>query len=194
MLHVVVARQCRPRFGTKAGHNIEGPVWQAGILTDTAKGQRGQAGLFGGFQNTGIAHGQGSAHAAPDDLHRIVPGHDMPGDPMRLAQGIDGVAVQIGDGFTRDLVGRPAVKFHVAGKRHGICARLTERLAHVMRFDHGKCVHMLQNAATNIGQEAATFRGCHPTPVRGSGGMCCHNRCVNILGRAARNFRKRAAV
>ena len=63
------------------------PAGKPASLGDAGEGERGEAGFLRRFQHRGVARGQRGADAAADDLHRIVPGNDMAGDAMRLAQG-----------------------------------------------------------------------------------------------------------
>ena len=76
----------------EARHDVEGARRQVGLLGEAGEGERGQARLLGGLQHAGVAGGEGACDRAPDDLHRVVPGDDVAGDAVRLAQGVDGVA------------------------------------------------------------------------------------------------------
>ena len=72
-------------------HYVQRPARQACVIADSGECKRCQTGLLGRFQDAGIAHGKCCANRTPDDLHRIVPGNDMAGYAVRLAQGIDRV-------------------------------------------------------------------------------------------------------
>ncbi len=111
----------------EARHDVERAVRKARLAREIGERKRGQAGFLRRLQHAGVAHRQRRADRAPGDLHRIVPRHDMPGHAMRLAQGVDRVAVEIGDGFAHHLVGGAAVKLHVAGERQRVRASPASR-------------------------------------------------------------------
>ena len=105
------------RLLAEARHDIEGAVRKARLAGEIGERERSEAGLLRRLQDAGVAHRQRRADRAAGDLHRIVPRHDMAGHPMRLAQGVDGVAVEIGNGLAHQLVGRAGVELHVARHR-----------------------------------------------------------------------------
>ena len=55
----------------------------------------------------------------------------MPGHPVWLTQGIDGVAIEVGQCFTVHLVRSTTVVFKIARQCHGIRTRLSQRLADI---------------------------------------------------------------
>ncbi len=114
----------------------------------------------------------------------------MAGHAMRLAQGIDGIAVQIGDGVAHDLVGGTAIEFHIAGQSDRIGARLCQRLSDIARFEFCQCVGLRQHSLAYAGQDAATLCRSHPSPVSGAGGMGGSDSRVDIRRRAARDLRQ----
>ena len=69
--------------------------------------------------------------------------------PMRFAQGVDGVAIQIGDGFAHDFVCSAAVKFHVARQGNGICAGLGQGFADILCLEFRQLVDMVQDPLAN---------------------------------------------
>ena len=87
-----------------------------------------------GVAVTSVAHCKRGPHRAANNLHRVVPRHDMARDAVRFAEGIDRVAVEIGDGLTHHLIRGAPVKLHVTGERCRIGAGLGQRLAHVFCF------------------------------------------------------------
>ena len=161
MVDARMARQGRASFFTKTGHNIERPIRQTRLLHDPSKSQRRQASLFGGLQDTGIARGQRRPDGASNDLHGIIPWHDMAGHPVRLAQGIDGVAFLIGDRLPMQLIRSAPVKFQITGQGNRIIARLAQRLAHIERLHPGKRLNLLQNKSRGPQQ--------HPAPLQRGG-------------------------
>ena len=58
----------------------------------------------------------------------------MARNPMRLAQGIDGVSLHIWDGLTMNLVGCSTVKFQIARQGDSIVARLRQGFTNVLRL------------------------------------------------------------
>ena len=91
---------------------------------------------------------------APDNLHRIVPRHDMAGDAMGFTQGVDRIAIQIGNRLPMHLVGCATVKLHVAGQRHGIIAGLGQRFADIHGFKFCKQIDIFQHQLADTGQDA----------------------------------------
>ncbi|MNI75553.1 hypothetical protein D3C73_1317160 [compost metagenome] len=55
----------------------------------------------------------------------------MPRHPVRLAQGVDGVAVLEGNGLAVQLVGCACIEFEIAGEGDHVVAGLLQRLADV---------------------------------------------------------------
>ena len=180
-----------PRFAPQTRHDIERAVGQSGFDRDTREGQCGQACFLGGFQDAGVAHRQRRADGAPDNLHRVIPRHDMAGDTMRLPQGINGIAVQIRDRFAMHLVGGPAVEFQIAGQRHGIGPRLFQRLADVHRFQHGQIVGAVQHHLSHARQNPPPFQRRHPAPIARQRLMGGGDGGVDITRLAARDLRQR---
>ncbi len=194
MAHAGMGGERRARLFAEARHDIEGAVRKAGLAGEIGKRERSEAGLLGRLQHAGVAHRQRRADRAAGDLHRIVPRHDMAGHPMRLAQGIDGVAVEIGNGLAHQLVGRAGVKFHVARHRQGVRAALPQRLADVERLDFGELLDPARDAfAEPHHQPPALGRG-EPPPVAGKRPLGRRDRGVDVRspsrGRSNRSRRR----
>src|SRR6187551_2520792 len=85
-------RERRAGLLAEPGHDVEGARRQAGLERDPGEGEHRQARFLGGLEDAGVAHRKRRADAAADDLHRVVPRHDVAGDPVRLAQRQRGVA------------------------------------------------------------------------------------------------------
>jgi GNAT superfamily N-acetyltransferase len=147
-------------------HDVQRAGREAGLLGDAREGQRGEAGLLGRLEHAGIAHRQRRADAAAEDLHRVVPGHDVAGHAVRLAPGERGVAVQVGDRLAMHLVGRAAVELEVARQRDGIGAALLERLADIRassRASSSTCSSTLRPIAASRPRSAAVRRPHSPS-------------------------------
>ncbi len=125
------AASAAPASSPRPGTTLSAPGGRPASTARRGEGERGQARLLGRLQHAGVAGGERGDDRAADDLHRVVPGDDVPGDAVRLAQGVDGVAGEIRDGLARQLVGGAAVELEVARQRPGVGAGLAERLADV---------------------------------------------------------------
>ena len=130
----------RARLLAEAGNDVERAGRKTRFPRQIGERERGEAGFLRRLQDAGVAHRQRRADGAPGDLHRIVPRHDMPGHAMGLAQGVDRIAAEIGDGLAHDLVGGAGVKLHVARERQRVGAALLQGLADVERLDAGELV------------------------------------------------------
>ena len=160
-------------------------------MSDAGKGQCRQTGFLGWLEHSGVAHREGGADRPSDDLHRVVPWHDVTGDAMGFAQGVDGVAVEIGNGLAMHLVGRTAIELHVAGERDGVVTRLSQRLADIGGLKFGQYVDLVEHPLADTGENAATLDRGHASPhalkrgMRGIGGR------VDVAGAAAGDFTHR---
>ncbi len=180
---------------------LSAPGGRPGFLGDPGERQHRQASLLGRLQDAGIAHRQGGADAAADDLHRVVPGHDVAGHAVRLAQGERGVAGGERQGFAVHLVGGAAVELAVAGQGDGVGARLLERLADVVRLQAGEPLDLLEHLAADRREDAAALERAETPPRRRagaaaaiSGGARRGDRRVDVGGAAAPDPGELAAV
>ena len=135
------------RFLAQARHDVERPGRQAGASAMRAKASAREAGLLGRLEHAGVAHRQRRADAAADDLHRVVPRHDVRRHAVRLAQRERGVAVGEGNGLAVHLVGGAAVELEVARQRHRVGAALLQGLADIQRLEPRQFVGLLQHSA-----------------------------------------------
>ena len=147
------------RVFAQACDEIERAVRQSRLLGDAREGEGREAGFLRRLQHRGIARRQRANHGAADDLHRIIPRHDMAGDAMRFAQGVDGVVREIGNGLAMQLVRRTGIEFQIARQRHGIGARLLQRLADIARFHVRERIHLFGNERTHLCEDAAALGG-----------------------------------
>ena len=177
----------RARLLAEARNDIERAGGKAGLARQIGERERGQAGLLGRLQHAGVAHRQRRADGAPADLHRVVPRHDMAGHAVRLAQRVDGVAVEIGDRLAHHLVGRPGVEFHVARHRDRVGAGLLERLADVERLDPRQVVDAGEDQIGKPRQQAAALGGGEPPHGPGERALRRFDRGVDVGAAAARD-------
>ncbi len=159
-----MAGQRRAGLGARARHDVERARRQARAAGEGGEGERGQAGLLGGLEDAGVAHGERAADRAADDLHRVVPGHDVARHPVGFAQGVDGVAVLERDRRAVHLVGRAAVEFQVPREGHRVGARLFQRLADVERLEPGEVVGVIEDQLPEPRQHPPALRRRRPVP------------------------------
>ena len=134
------AASARAGLLAEAGDDVERAGGKTSLPREVRERERGEAGFLRGLQDAGVAHRERRADGAAGDLHRIVPRHDMPGHAVRLAQGVDRIAVEIGDRLAHHLVGRAGVELHVARHRQRVGAALLHGLADVERLDQRELV------------------------------------------------------
>ena len=118
----------------------------------------------------------------------------MPGHPVRLAQRVDGVAGQVGDGLAGQLVRGAAVELEVARQRPGVGAGLGQRLADVAGLEPRQLLGALLDQPADPRQQAAALGGGRPAPVAGERGAGGSDRRVDLAGAAAGDPADLAAV
>ena len=128
----------RPRPVTTLSAPSGKPTSRASAATRRIVSEASSAGLT----THGVAGGERRADGASEDLHRVVPGHDMPGHPVRHALDADEMRVEIGDHVAVQLVGGAAVEFEIAGERDGVGAGLAQGLAVVAALQDGELVRL----------------------------------------------------
>ena len=176
------------RLFAKAGRDVQRPGRQARLFRDGGEGEGGEAGLFGGFQHAGVAHGERSADRPANDLHRVVPGHNMACHAVGFAQGVDGVAVEIGDRFPHHLVRRAAIELQISRQCDGVRLRLFQRLADISGFDPRQRVGAIQHDAAHLHQHPPAFSGGRPAPFVRQRGFCGGDGGVYVSGGSARDL------
>src|SRR5271170_1956501 len=77
----------------------------------------------------------------------------MPGHAMGLAQGVDRVAAEIGEGLAHDLVGCAGVELHIAGERQRVSAPLLQGLADVESLDAGEVIDPRADKISKLRQQ-----------------------------------------
>ncbi len=187
MVDARMRRERRSGLFAEPRHHVQRAPGQPGLGGEIGEGEGGKAGLFRRFQHAGIAHGKRRAHRAADDLHRVVPRDDVAGHPVRLAQGVDGIAALVGDRLAHHLVGGPGVELHVARQGDGVVAGLGQRFADIMGLDHREVVDALGHELADPGKDAATFERRHLAPSACQRALCCGHGSVDIGGGAPGN-------
>ena len=190
MIDTRMRRQRGARNATKSWHNVQRALREPGLPREFSKGQGSQAGFFRGLQNGGIACRERGADGTPYDLHRVVPGHNMPCHAMRLPQGVDRVAIKIRDRLTRQLVSCAAVEFHIPGQSDGVGTRLGQGLSDVQRLQPGELIDVIQDKLAQSRQNPSAFcRGGFTPRTRECvrGGRLGH---INVVGRSGGDQRQ----
>ena len=115
----------------QAGDDVQRTGRKADLGGQRRDPQQGQASVFRRLDDAGIARRQGRTHRSPEDLHRIVPGNDVGGDAVWLADRQNRVALLVGNRLAVQFVGRAAIELEIARQCQHIRTRLLERLAGV---------------------------------------------------------------
>ncbi len=156
--------QRRARFMTVATDHVDRALRKTHLGRQFRQAQQRQAGVLGGLDHTGVARRQGGTDAAAEDLHRVVPGNDVPGDAMGLAHREHGIAGLIGQGLAMQLVGGPGVVLEIARQGRGIGAGHLQRLAGVPGLDLRQLFVVLQHRLAQARQQAPALQGRQAAP------------------------------
>ncbi len=178
----------------EARHDVERAIRKADLAGERGDAQDRQRGVLGRFHHGGVAGGERRADRAAEDLHRVVPGHDMPGHPVRDPLDADEVGVEIGDHVAVQLVGGTAVEFEVTGKRDGIGPRLAQRLAVVAALQDGEFIGMGFDRGCELHEQAPALRRRQLAPGAAEGGTGGLHGLVDVLGRAGGDPGQQRAV
>ena len=111
----------------------------------------------------------------------------MGGDAMRLAQRIDRVIVEIGNGLAHQLVSRAGIEFQIARQHHGVGARLLQGFAHIAGFHLGQGVDARLHDLAHARQDAAPFGGVEGAPCAVERILRGLDRLIDIVGGAGRH-------
>jgi hypothetical protein len=174
-----------PACAAQAGDDVQHAVRQAGFGAEFGDPQQRQARVLGRLDDAGIARGDRRAHRSTEDLHRVVPRHDVAGHAVRLADGQHGVTVLVGDGLAVQLVGGAGIELEVACEGGGVAAGLAHRLAGVQTFQQGQFFRMLGDDARPLVEDAAAGDRRRRAPRLFIGRTGRGDRAVDIRRRAA---------
>ncbi|OIQ71880.1 hypothetical protein GALL_464990 [mine drainage metagenome] len=83
----------------------------------------------------------------------------MAGDAMRFAQGVDGVASQIGDRLAHQLIGGTGVKLHIARKGECVGLGLFQWFADIQRLNQRQIIGAGGDQLADAGKDATTLGG-----------------------------------
>jgi hypothetical protein len=120
----------QPRAGSEFGH-----------------AQHRQARVLRRLDHARIARRKRATRRTSEDLQRIVPRNDVPGDAVRFPPSQYGEPLGIGKGLAVQLVARAAIEFEIACARDDVRARLRERLAAIARLGQRQFLRVIENRA-----------------------------------------------
>ena len=172
------------RRAAETGHHVERTVREADLAGKRRDAQDRERGILRRLDHRGVAGGERRTDGASEDLHRIVPGHDMPGHAVRHALDADEMGVEIGDHVAVQLVGGAAVEFEIAGERDGVGAGLAQGLAVVAALQDGELVRMGLDDGRKLHEQASALRGGQPAPGAVEGGAGGLDGLVDVLSRS----------
>jgi hypothetical protein len=191
-------RQRGARFGAVARDDVERAFREPDLRGEFGDAQQRQAGVLGGLHHARVARGERRSDAAAEDLHRVVPRNDVPGDAVRFTHRQHRHSRLVRNGFSVQLVGGARVVLEVAGDRGGVGASLLQRLAGRARFELREFLVLRRHRRGELHQQATALRGRHPAPR--SVERLAHrsarrgDRRIDVGGRAAGDPRERTAV
>ena len=178
-----------------AGDYVQHPARQPGLHRELGHAEDRQAGVFRGFHDDRVAHGQGGADDPAHDLRRIVPGQDRSDDAERFAQGRCREARGRGQRVAADLVGRAAVELQVACQGRHVRPGLAQGLAGIASLEQRELLGVTQDQRAQLGEDPAAV-GRHHVAPRALVESLARDRhgIVNVLGHPARDGREDASV
>ena len=154
------AASAAPASSPRPGTTLSAPGGRPASAARPAKASAVRLASSAGFSTQALPAASAATDRAADDLHRVVPRDDVAGDAVRLAEGVDGVAGEIGDGLAHQLVGGAAVELDVARERPGVGAGLAERLADVAGLELGRGPrHASSTSRPSAGEQPAALGG-----------------------------------
>ena len=157
-------RQRGAGFLAGAGDEVERAGREADIERELANPDERKACVLGGLDDAGVARRERASDRTPENLHRVVPRHDMRGDAERLAQSNHGHAREVGDRLAMELVGRAAVELEIARGGGDVCPRLLHRLAAIARFEVCQFLAVVENGLRELHQQASALESGKPAP------------------------------
>jgi hypothetical protein len=176
-----------PCLRTQARDHVDRARGKARLPCEIGEGEGRQTRLLRRFQDAGVAHGEGCAEGASDDLHRVVPRHDMARHPDGFAQGVDGEALLERDRLAHHLVGGSGIELAVAGQCDDVGVGLCERLADIGGLHLGQCIGMFSDKRAEPGQKAAPVGGGERAPVAVEGCLRGSDGRIDVLRATARD-------
>ena len=186
--------ECLAGFRSEPGHDVQRTGRKPDRGGERGDTQQRQAGVLGGLDDAGVARCERGPDRAPEDLHRIVPGHDVPGHAMRLADRQDRVAVLVGNRGAVQLVGGAGIELEVARQRDRVGPCLLQRLAGVLGLELRQLLDMGLDRIGPAPQQAAAIDGGHPAPEAGMGRARGRDGLIDVVGAAAGDLREHGAA
>jgi hypothetical protein len=178
-----VRGQRRAGLGAETGDDVEDALRQPGFRAEFGSPQQRQARVLCRFHDAGVAGRDGRAHRAPEDLHRVVPRHDVAGDAVGLADREHGIAVLVGNGLAVQLVRGARIELEVAGQGGGVAACLSHRLAGVQAFQQGEFFGVIRHDPGPLVEDPAARRRGGRAPGLAVGGSRRRDSTIDVGGR-----------
>src|SRR5690606_15443508 len=123
------------------------------------------------------------------NLQRVVPRHDMPGNPMRFAQCEYGEILRIRNGLAMQFVDGTCVELEVPGDRQGVSTSLTSRLAGVLLLQGSQFIGVVKQRLRQAQHQTAAGGGCHSSPIAFEGMAGCLHRATDFRAARASDLR-----
>ena len=187
-------RERRARLVAVARDDVQRAVGQARFRREFGDAQDRHARVLGRLHHARVAGRERRRDAAPENLHRVVPRHDVAGHAMRLADRQHRVAGLVGQGLAVQLVGGARVELEVARDAGRVGVRLLERLAGVARFELRDLVVARADQHRQAREDASAVGGARVAPRAVVGGARGLHGAVDVGGVAARELREHLAV
>ncbi len=190
--------QRRAGLGAVPRDDVQRAFRKADLGREFGDAQQRQARVLRGLDHAGVACGEGGADAAAEDLHRVVPRHDVPGHAVRLADREHRHAGLVRDGLAVQLVGRAGVVLEVARDGGRIGSPLLQRLAGRARLELREFFVVRGDGLRQLHQQPPALGGGHAAPrpverVADGAARRGHGR-VDVRGGAARDAGESLAV
>ena len=183
-----VAGQRVAHFVAVTGDDVDGPRWKTHLGGQLRHTDQAQARVFGGLDHAGIACSQSAAHAAPKNLHRVVPGDHMARHTVWLSPGQHAVAVLVGQGLAVQLVAGAGIKLKVARQSHGVGGCLFGGFAAVALLQRSQLGGVLIHFLRQLHEQATTLHGAQLAPSAVEGGSRRHHSGIDVGRLAARDL------
>ena len=178
LVHIAMGDQGGPGIAV-ACNDVQHALGQPGLARQFGEQQGGQRRVFGGFQDNGIASGQGGGNLPRQHQQRKVPRDHRAANPQRLHARL----------FTGQQLRQTGVIVEMpCDQRHIDVAAFTDRFAVIHGFQHGQQTGIfLHQARQGIQVFRALMRG-QPRPFwlrppcGGDGGVNIGGRALGHLG------------
>ena len=157
-------RERSTRFLAQAGHDVEGAGRQAGLDRKLGDAHARDRRFFRGLQDAAVAGRERGRDRPPDHLRRVVPGDDVPGHAVRLAERVDEDLLPERDRVAVDGLDRARVEVEVACCDGHVGSGLRERLARIAAFEALQLLLMAPDRLGDALEDVRAVGGGAPAP------------------------------